>query len=144
MRRVVITSSSVVFGYSKDRRILDETAPVHPGPSEPPYVVSKVHQDRAVRKRAAELGIEVILACPTMSIGPFGTVLGPSNGAIVAYLTDPFHLTYPGGCNLVSVDDVGTGHVLIAERGLPGPVKMPAPPQVSCIFSKIAVGTRVA
>src|SRR5207245_11033507 len=109
LRRVVITSSSVVFGYSNDRRILDETGPVHGGPSEPPYVISKVHQDQAVMPRAAELEVDVILACPTMSIGPFGTVLGPSNGAIVTYLTDPFRLTYTGRCNLVSAADVGTG-----------------------------------
>jgi dihydroflavonol-4-reductase len=120
VRRVVVTSSSVVFGYSNDRRILNETVPVRGGPSEPPYVISKVHQDQAVTTRGAELGIDVILACPTMSIGPFGTVLGPSNGAILTYLTDPFRLTYTGGCNLVSVDDVGTGHVLLAERGLSG------------------------
>lgn len=119
-RRVVVTSSSVVFGYSTDRRILSETVPVRGGPSEPPYVVSKVHQDRAVTTRGEELGIDVILACPTMSIGPFGTVLGPSNGTLVTYLSDPFRLTYTGGCNLVSVDDVGTGHVILAERGLPG------------------------
>jgi dihydroflavonol-4-reductase len=39
---------------------------------------------------------------------------------IVAYLTDPFASTYPGGCNIVSAGDVAAGHLLIAEHGAPG------------------------
>ena len=120
VRRVVATSSSVVFGYAHDGRVRDETAPVQPSAGDPPYVVSKVRQDRAIGERAAELGLDVVLACPTMSIGPFATMLGPSNGAIVTYFADPFHLTYAGGCNLVSARDVGAGHVLLAERGRAG------------------------
>jgi dihydroflavonol-4-reductase len=120
IRRVVVTSSSVVFGYANEPRVLDESSPIHAGLNEPPYVVSKVRQDLAVTTRAAELGIDVVLTCPTMVIGPFATVLGPSNGAIVTYLADPFRLTYRGGCNLVSSDDVGTGHVIVAERGRRG------------------------
>ena len=55
-----------------------------------------------------------------MTLGPSGVRLGPSNGLIVAYLMDPLRCTYPGGCNLVSVRDVASGHVLIAERGVAG------------------------
>jgi dihydroflavonol-4-reductase len=55
-----------------------------------------------------------------MTLGPSGARLGPSNGLIVAYLMDPLRCTYPGGCNLVSVRGVASGHVLIAERGVAG------------------------
>jgi len=55
-----------------------------------------------------------------MSIGPHPLTLGPSNGVIATYLSDPLRLTYPGGCNFVSVDDVARGHVLLARRGKDG------------------------
>lgn len=120
VRRVVLTSSSVVFGYTTARAILDETVPIGADLSEPPYVISKVDQDRLAAACAAEIGIELLLVCPTLSVGPFGTTLGPSNGLIVTYVSDPFHLTYTGGCNVVSAYDVGIGHVLVAERGTAG------------------------
>jgi dihydroflavonol-4-reductase len=62
----------------------------------------------------------VRLACPTMTLGPSGAQLGPSNGLVVAYLADPFGCTFPGGCNLVAARDVAAGHLLIAEKGDPG------------------------
>lgn len=118
--RVVVTSSSVVFGSSATASVRDETA--QPGDDfvEPPYVVSKIRQDALAAELGRTLGVEVIFVCPTMSVGPHATTLGPSNGVIVAYLNDPLRMTYPGGCNIVSVRDVARGHWLAAVRGAPG------------------------
>ena len=119
--RVVVTSSSVVFGYSRDGSEIDENAPAWPhSAGESPYVAAKIAQHRCALELGERLGLDVRMACPTMTLGPSGARLGPSNGLIVAYLMDPLRCTYPGGCNLVSVRDVALGHVLIAERGVAG------------------------
>ena len=55
-----------------------------------------------------------------MCLGPHDYRLGPSNAIICSYLKDPWKLTWPGGCNLVSVRDVARGHVLAAQKGTPG------------------------
>jgi dihydroflavonol-4-reductase len=73
-----------------------------------------------VAEAARGLGVEVVFACPTMSVGPFGAALGPSNGLVTAYLADPMRLTWAGGCNIAAVEDVAAGHRLLAERGDPG------------------------
>lgn len=120
VQRVVVTSSSVVFGSSPSPAARDETCAPDPGFAEPPYVRSKILQSELALAQAAELGLEVVLACPTMSLGYPAAALGPSNAIVVSYLSDPLRMTYPGGCNLVSVRDVAHGHWLVATRGRPG------------------------
>lgn len=120
VRRVVVTSSSVVFGYSRQQMIIDETAHPPDARGEPAYVRAKIAQHHHALRLAAQLGLDVRLACPTMTIGPTSGRLGPSNGVIIGYLADPLSSTYPGGCNLVSAHDVAAGHLAIAESGVAG------------------------
>jgi dihydroflavonol-4-reductase len=120
VRRVVVTSSSVVFGYTEDKTVIDETGTLAAAHGEPGYVTAKIAQHRHALRLAADLPLDVRLACPTMTIGPSSARLGPSNGVIVAYLADPFGSTYPGGCNLVAARDVAAGHLAIAEHGATG------------------------
>jgi dihydroflavonol-4-reductase len=120
VRTVVVTSSSVVFGHSDDGTSISETAVLANGDREAPYVAAKIGQHRHSLKLGELLNLDVRFACPAMTIGPTGASLGPSNGLIVAYLSDPFASTFPGGCNIVSVRDVSAGHLLIAARGSAG------------------------
>src|SRR5262249_16092798 len=120
VRRVVITSSSVVFGFNHDATLVSEGTLPTPGNDDPPYVTAKQAQHRRALELARQLTLDVRLACPTMTLGPTSSRLGPSNGTIVAYLTDPVRCTYPGGCNLVSARDVAIGHLQIAECGASG------------------------
>lgn len=120
VERIVVTSSSVVFGSSKGPLVRDELGGQDDDFVEPPYIQAKVKQDHVAVELGRALRIDTVLVCPTMSIGPHGTTLGPSNGAIVAYLSDPMRLTFPGGCNIVAVRDVARGHWLAACHGLPG------------------------
>jgi dihydroflavonol-4-reductase len=117
VRKTVVTSSSVVFGYTRDGTVIHEAAAPAAVSGEPPYVTAKAAQHRHALYLADQLELDVRLACPTMTIGPTAARLGPSNGSIVAYLADPFANSYPGGCNLVSARDVAAGHLAIAERG---------------------------
>jgi len=117
--RVVVTSSSVVFGYSSVPAEIDESKEIV-FTSEPPYVAAKIEQHRRSLSLAAELNLNVVLACPTMTLGPTRGDLGPSNGMILAYLADHFRCTYRGGCNLVSGRDIAEGHILLGQHGVSG------------------------
>lgn len=118
--RVVMTSSSVTLGASYKPDIRDERDSAQAGADEPGYVGAKISQERAALELAEKLGIALVLACPTMSVGPFGAALGPSNAMITSYLADPLRLSWSGGCNIVSVHDVAQGHVILAEKGEAG------------------------
>jgi dihydroflavonol-4-reductase len=119
VKRIVLTSTSVIFGSTLDATPLDESQKV-PEPDPAPYIISKISQEKAGFSRAAELDIDMVAACPTICVGPLDYGLSESNAIIVSYLRDPFKATWPGGCNIVSVHDVVQGHILIAERGTPG------------------------
>ena len=119
VRRVVLTSSSVIFG-SSDRPLVRNEQDQPDEANNVPYIAAKQSQERAALTHAARLGVKLAVVCPTLTVGPYGYKLGPSNGAIVSYLSDPLRATFPGGCNIVSVRDVAQGHVLVARRGQPG------------------------
>ncbi|MEJ0015125.1 MAG: NAD-dependent epimerase/dehydratase family protein [Acetobacteraceae bacterium] len=120
VRRIVLTSSSVVFGHARDGVPVTEDAPLAASADEPGYVAAKIAQHRRAQALAELLDLDIRYACPTMAIGPTGSSLGPSNAMLVAYLADPFRSTYPGGCNLVAARDVAAGHLLIAAAGRAG------------------------
>jgi dihydroflavonol-4-reductase len=117
--RIVLTSSSVVCGSSTTTRLRGEQDQIDDLHA-PVYDLTKAAQERAAFALGRELGLEILAVCPTMSVGPHDTRLTPSNALIVRYLEDPLRLSYPGGCNVVSVRDVARAHVLVAERGIPG------------------------
>ncbi len=120
VRRVVMTSSSVTLGASYGAQVRDESSNAADDPDEPAYVRAKIDQEREALATANDLGVEIVFACPTMSVGAFGASLGPSNGVVTSYLADPLRLTWAGGCNIVSVQDVTEGHLLLAASGEPG------------------------
>lgn len=119
IKRVVFTSSSIVLGSSSRPLVRDEQCDLDDDDA-PPYFVAKVNQEKKAFEHAASLGIELVAICPTMSMGPHGYRLGPSNGVIVSYLDDHFRSTYPGGCNIVAVNDVARALIIAAEKGSPG------------------------
>jgi len=117
--RVVFTSSSVVLGSSERPLMRDESHDLDDN-EDAPYVIAKALQERHAFEHAAALGAELIAVCPTMTVGPHGYRLGPSNGLIVAYLDDLTRATFPGGCNIVAADDIARGHIIAAEKATPG------------------------
>ncbi len=117
--RVVLTSSSVIFGSSltPDARTEDAAFTADDASA---YAVSKFRQSAAAFTTAAAVGIDLVAVCPTLTMGAWDYGLSESNAIIVKYLNDPFRTTFAGGCNVVSATDIARGHVLIAERGTPG------------------------
>jgi dihydroflavonol-4-reductase len=120
IRRVVLTSSSVVCGSSIDTRPRDERDRLGDDEAAPDYAEVKAEQLRAATAHAQQLGLELVSVLPTMTVGRFDYRLVPSNALIVNYLADPIRATYAGGIDIVSVRDVARGHVLAAERGRSG------------------------
>jgi dihydroflavonol-4-reductase len=119
VRRVVVTSSSVVLGSTVGRQVLDEENCVEE--AEPSaYTRSKIGQEAAAFRKGEELGVEVVAVLPTLVVGGFDYRLSPSNANIVNYLNDPFRSTFIGGCNIVSARDVAAGHIVAAQRGKSG------------------------
>lgn len=118
-KRVVLTASSVVLGSSRTPIVIDEA---HPG-SEPPvsiYEQSKIEQLHCAIECAKKQNIELVCTCPTLCVGPRDKRLSEGNAVITNFLRDPLRATWLGGVNLVSIQDVAIGHVLIAEKGKPG------------------------
>ncbi len=117
--RLVFTSSSVVMGSSNRPLVRNEGHHLDQHDTAA-YIISKALQEQYAFEHAEDKGIELIAVSPTMTIGPHGYRLGPSNGIIISYLNDVSRATFPGGCNIVSVDDVARGHIIAAEKGTPG------------------------
>ena len=119
VRRVVVTASSVVCGSSAGPEVVDES---HAPGSEyaPGYFLAKQAQEQVALEFGGELGVEVVVACPTLVLGGPSNRLVPSNAVLARYLLDPSRTTYAGGVNVVAAPDVGVGHALLAESGQPG------------------------
>jgi len=118
--RVVMTSSSVTLGASYGPEVRDESFSATDDRGESAYVLAKIAQEREALAAARRLGVEIVFACPAMSVGPFGAGLGPSNAILTSYLADPLRMTWAGGCNIVSVRDVAAGHIRLARHGQAG------------------------
>ncbi len=117
--RVVLTSSSVSCGSSPRPESRDERDQLR-DPDAPSYFRMKARQEREALDLADELGIDLLAVCPTITVGGPDYRLLPSNAIILNFLNDPFSFTFPGGCNVVHVEDVALGHVLAAEKGTRG------------------------
>lgn len=116
VKRVVLTSSTVVLGSSTAPDVRDEDSPLDDAyPSS--YTLSKLRQEQSALEIARDLKLDVVRVCPGLTIGPNDYRLSPSNGAIVNYLNDPMRSTFRGGCNLVAASDVAAGHIIAALHG---------------------------
>lgn len=119
VRRVVLTSSTVTLGSRTTTVPIDEDGAPLAGDT-PDYFRAKIEQEQVALALADELGVELVIACPSIVVGPHDYRLSPSNGIIVAYWEDLVGTTWPGGINVVHAEDVARGHLLLAERGAPG------------------------
>ena len=117
--RLILTSSSVICGSSSHLQVRDETCELD-DQDPPAYIMAKMLQEKVARELAPKFNVELIIVCPTLCVGPYDYRLGPSSSLITQYLIDPFKSTFPGGANIVAVEDVAIGHRLAAEKGNPG------------------------
>ena len=114
VRRVVVTSSCNAVGFTRGAP-LDETHWNERTTS--PYLRAKNEQERLAHRLGAELGLEVVTVLPTAVLGPHDYRKTPTTAPVLDALAGG---RVPFPMNLVDARDVARGHVLAAERGIPG------------------------
>ena len=118
IKRIILTASSSVLGPNWSRTPLtEEDGSDLEGTLD--YFYTKGLQEKLTLECGREAGIEVISVCPAVFIGPYDFRPSASLPTLTDYLFDPFKLTYPGGVNLVHVQDVVEAHLLLADKGIP-------------------------
>lgn len=120
--RVIVTSSATILRRSDDRspHPIDETAPRPPlHTMAGPYPRSKWLAEQACLAAFRD-GLNVIIAIPTVPIGPDDPSLTPPTRLIADLLAGNVPAILEARMNWVAVEDVAAGMVLAAEQGQPG------------------------
>jgi dihydroflavonol-4-reductase len=118
--RVVYTSSVAVLGIKRDRTPADESAAVTVDDMVGHYKRSKFLAEEAVRRRAAELGLDVVIVNPSTPIGPGDIKPTPTGRVILDAAAGRMPAYVDTGLNVVHVDDVARGHLLALRSGRRG------------------------
>jgi dihydroflavonol-4-reductase len=116
VRRVVYTSSAATIGEARGT-IATESSP-HRGTFLSHYERSKFDAERVAFATAAEVGVELVSVNPSSVQGP-GRTRGTAKILIDA-LNGRLRLIVDSRMSLVDVADCAQGHLLAAERGVPG------------------------
>jgi dihydroflavonol-4-reductase len=120
VERVVYTSSVAVLGINADKTPADETTPVTVEQMIGAYKRSKFLAERAVARRAAELGLDVVIVNPSTPIGPGDVKPTPTGRVILDAAAGRMPAYVDTGLNVVHVDDVARGHLLALRFGRRG------------------------
>jgi dihydroflavonol-4-reductase len=118
--RVVYTSSVAVLGINRDRTPADESTPVTVHDMVGHYKRSKFLAEQAVRRRAPELGLDVVIVNPSTPIGPCDIKPTPTGRVILDAAAGRMPAYVDTGLNVVHVDDVARGHLLALRSGRRG------------------------
>ena len=119
VERVVYTSSVGALGLEPDGSPADESTPVELADMVGHYKRSKFLAER-VADRWASKGLPVVIVNPSTPVGE-GDLKPTATGRIVLdFLNRRTPAYVDTGLNWVDVRDVARGHLLAAERGVPG------------------------
>lgn len=119
VERVVHTSSVGALGLRADGTPADEDTPVSLEEMVGHYKRSKFLAER-VADHLAAAGLEVVIVNPSTPVGEGDARPTPTGQMIVDFLARRMPAWVDTGLNLVDVRDVARGHLLAAERGVPG------------------------
>jgi dihydroflavonol-4-reductase len=113
------STESILFRSSPSEDAVAEDAQLTADKMPGPYTRSKLLAEQ-VAMRAAASGFPVVVACPTMPIGPFDKKLTPPTAMLRHFLGKRLQLYLDFIVNLVDVRDVAAGLILAMERGRVG------------------------
>ncbi|MEW6281871.1 MAG: hopanoid-associated sugar epimerase [Candidatus Eremiobacterota bacterium] len=116
--RVVYTSSVAAVGIPKGGPGCEET-PVSLADMIGDYKRSKFLAQK-VALHHAERGLPVVIVNPSTPIGPGDRKPTATGQLVVDFLNRAMPAYVDTGLNLVAVEDVAAGHLLAAEKGIPG------------------------
>jgi dihydroflavonol-4-reductase len=114
--RVVVTSSAAALGEAHGTVGSEDTP--HRGSYLSVYERSKHEGERAALAAARAAGVDVVVVNPSSVQGPGRS--GGTGRILLAYLNGRLKAFVDTPISLVDIDDAVTGHVLAAERGVPG------------------------
>jgi dihydroflavonol-4-reductase len=118
VQRLVYTSSIHAIQRLEQGQI-DESLPFDPGNPYGEYDRSKAEATLEV-KRAADEGLQAVIACPTGVIGPYD-YRGSMMGSVIRTAAERHPTLYVDGAyDFVDVRDVADGLIAAAEKGRPG------------------------
>ena len=114
--RVVLTSTASLLAHSENRRGLPESTDQLPSD----YKVTKYIAEKEALRFGKETGLDVVVASPTVPIGPGDYGPTPTGRLILEFLNGKMKGYVDMKFNLVDVEDVARGHLLAMEKGKAG------------------------
>jgi nucleoside-diphosphate-sugar epimerase len=113
------STESILFGAANNAAILTEEVRTTPDEMPGAYTRSKLLAEQ-LALQAATSGFPVIVANPTMPIGPHGGKFTPPTAMVRHFLSRRTQIYFDFVLNLVDVRDVAAGLLLAVERGQVG------------------------
>lgn len=114
--RVVFTSTASLLAHSDGNRGLPESADNLPSD----YKISKYFAEREVLELEAESDMDIMVASPTVPVGPGDYGPTPTGRMILEFLNGGMKGFVDMDFNIVDVEDVAEGHLLVMEKGESG------------------------
>ena len=124
VQRFVYTSTESILKSCRApkgsaRALIDEKVRLTLEDMPGPYCRSKFLAEEAAREAAAG-GLPVVIANPTMPIGPGDTLLTPPSKMILGFLNGETPAYLDCEINMVDARDIAAGHILAADKGRVG------------------------
>jgi dihydroflavonol-4-reductase len=119
VRRLVYTSTESILTPRDHQGPITEDVRVTEEDQLGPYCLSKYRAERAVLEMAAS-GFDAVVVNPTMPLGPGDRNLTPPGRMVRNFLQGKIKGYIDCRLNFVDVRDAAMGHMLAAERGVPG------------------------
>jgi dihydroflavonol-4-reductase len=116
--RVVVSSSALAVGLSREPRPLDETADWQRCAFQLPYALSRREAELAALARQEPPSVVVVN--PSFTLGPEDFVGAPANKLVMRMSRGGFRFTAPIGFGVLDVRDYADGVLRAAERGAHG------------------------
>ena len=117
--KIVYTSTVGVLKAPRDNEVGNESSRALLSEVPGHYKKSKWLADECARDLAAQ-GVPVVIVNPSTPVGPYDVKPTPTGEMIVDFLSGKMPGYTNTGLNLVAVEDVAVGHILAAEKGVPG------------------------
>ncbi|MFP4136061.1 MAG: NAD-dependent epimerase/dehydratase family protein [Candidatus Acetothermia bacterium] len=116
LERAVFTSTASLLAHSEDGKSLPGSTEQLPSD----YKISKYFAERQALELEAESELDVVIASPTVPVGPGDYGPTPTGRMILEFLKGGMAGFVDMDFNIVDVEDVAEGHVLAMEKGESG------------------------
>lgn len=119
VKRIVHTSTVGALAYPPAGKVSNEESEPLESDLIGPYKQSKRKAELLARQFAAQ-GHPIVIVNPSTPVGPLDIKPTPTGKMIVDFLNGKMPGYLDTGLNLIDVRDCAVGHLLAAERGVPG------------------------